>query len=181
MTMRELHVGPVPVRALRISYVGELGWEIYAPPEFGLALWDALTEAGAPHGLAHCGGAAYDSLRLEKGYRLWGADIDEEHDPWEAGLGFAVKLGKGDFLGREAAARAKERGQPPALLPDDGRSLRSCSWARSRSSTPPGSRDRLRHERRLRRDGRREHRPTATCRSRTPSRGRASASGATAP
>ena len=108
MAMRELHAGLVPVRALRISYVGELGWEIYAPPEFGLALWDALTEAGAPHGLAHCGGAAYDSLRLEKGYRLWGADIDEEHDPWEAGLGFAVKLGKGDFLGREAAARAKD-------------------------------------------------------------------------
>ena len=107
MAMRELHAGLVPVRALRISYVGELGWEIYAPPEFGLALWDALTEAGAPHGLAHCGGAAYDSLRLEKGYRLWGADIDEEHDPWEAGLGFAVKLGKGDFLGREAAGRAR--------------------------------------------------------------------------
>jgi glycine cleavage system T protein len=108
MTMRELHAGLVPVRALRISYVGELGWEIYAPPELGLALWDALTEAGAPHGLTPCGGAAYDSLRLEKGYRLWGADIDEEHDPWEAGLGFAVKLGKGDFLGREAAARAKD-------------------------------------------------------------------------
>ena len=108
MTMRELHAGLVPVRALRISYVGELGWEIYAPPEFGLALWDALIDAGAPHGLTPCGGGAYDSLRLEKGYRLWGADIDEEHDPWEAGLGFAVKLGKGDFLGREAAARAKE-------------------------------------------------------------------------
>jgi glycine cleavage system T protein len=108
MTMRELHVGLVPVRALRISYVGELGWEIYTPPELGLALWDTLTDAGAAHGLAPCGGAAYDSLRLEKGYRLWGADIDEEHDPWEAGLGFAVKLGKGDFAGREAAARAKE-------------------------------------------------------------------------
>jgi dimethylglycine oxidase len=108
MTMRELHVGPVPVRALRISYVGELGWEIYTPPEFGLALWDILVQAGAPYGLTPCGGGAFDSLRLEKGYRLWGADIDEEHDPWEAGLGFAVKLGKGDFLGRDAAARAKE-------------------------------------------------------------------------
>jgi glycine cleavage system T protein len=108
MTMRELHAGLVPVRALRISYVGELGWEIYTPPEFGLALWDTLREAGEPHGLTPCGGGAYDSLRLEKGYRLWGADIDEEHDPWEAGLGFAVKLGKGDFLGRDAAARARE-------------------------------------------------------------------------
>jgi dimethylglycine oxidase len=108
LTMRELHAGLVPVRALRISYVGELGWEIYAPPEFGLALWDTLADAGAPHGLAPCGGGAYDSLRLEKGYRLWGADIDEEHDPWEAGLGFAVKLGKGLFLGRDAAARARD-------------------------------------------------------------------------
>jgi glycine cleavage system aminomethyltransferase T len=108
MTMRELHVGLVPVRALRISYVGELGWEIYTPPEFGLALWDALAEAGEAHGLTPCGGAAYDSLRLEKGYRLWGQDIHEEHDPWEAGLGFAVKLGKGDFLGRDAAAAAKD-------------------------------------------------------------------------
>ncbi len=108
MTARELHLGFVPVRALRISYVGELGWEIYAPVEFGAALWDTLWRAGEPLGVLACGGAAYDSLRLEKGYRLWGADIDEEHDPYEAGLAFAVKLGKGDFLGREAALRAKE-------------------------------------------------------------------------
>jgi glycine cleavage system aminomethyltransferase T len=87
MTMRELHIGSVPVRALRISYVGELGWEIYAPTEFGLALWDTLWEAGAPFEAVACGGGAYDSLRIEKGYRLWGADIDEEHDPYEAGLG----------------------------------------------------------------------------------------------
>jgi dimethylglycine oxidase len=108
MTMRELWVGAVPVRALRISYVGELGWELYTPPEFGLALWDVLAEAGAPHGLVPCGGGAYDSLRLEKGYRLWGADIDEEHDPWEAGLGFAVKPDKGDFLGRDAVLRRRD-------------------------------------------------------------------------
>ena len=88
MTARELHIGSVPVRALRISYVGELGWEIYAPTEFGRALWDTLWEAGAPLGAVACGGGAYDSLRLEKGYRLWGADIDEEHDPYEAGLGW---------------------------------------------------------------------------------------------
>ncbi|MDP9401649.1 MAG: FAD-dependent oxidoreductase [Actinomycetota bacterium] len=108
MTARELHLGLVPVRMLRISYVGELGWEVYAPVEFGAALWDTLWRAGEPLGVLACGGAAYDSLRLEKGYRLWGADIDEEHDPYEAGLGFAVKLGKGDFLGREAVLRAKE-------------------------------------------------------------------------
>jgi glycine cleavage system aminomethyltransferase T len=107
MAARELHVGAVPVRALRISYVGELGWEIYAPTEFGLTLWELLWDAGAAHGVAACGGAAYDSLRLEKGYRLWGQDIDEEHDPYEAGLGWAVRLEKGPFIGRDALALAK--------------------------------------------------------------------------
>ena len=106
MRAGEIHVGHVPARALRISYVGELGWEIYAPMEFGLALWDELWRAGTELDAVACGGGAYDSLRLEKGYRLWGADIDEEHDPYEAGLGFAVKLDKGDFLGRTALAGA---------------------------------------------------------------------------
>jgi glycine cleavage system T protein len=107
----ELHVGHVRCRALRVSYVGEMGWEIYAPTEFGRGLWDTLWEAGRPVGAAACGGGAYDSLRLEKGYRLWGQDIDEEHDPFEAGLGWLVRLGKdADFIGREAAAAIKERG-----------------------------------------------------------------------
>ena len=106
-----LDIGSVPCRALRLSYVGELGWEIYAPTEFGRMLWDLLWEAGRPLGAAACGGAAYDSLRLEKGYRLWGQDIDEEHDPYESGLGWAVRLSKeADFIGREAAAAIKERG-----------------------------------------------------------------------
>ena len=117
MSARAFHIGHVPVRALRISYVGELGWEIYAPTEFGAQLWDTLWEAGEPHGVVACGGAAYDSLRLEKGYRLWGADIDEEHDPYEAGLGWAVRLGKGDFIGRDAAAAIKERGVSRRLRP----------------------------------------------------------------
>ena len=111
MRAAELHVGPVPCRALRVSYVGELGWEIYAPVEFGRALWDTLWAAGRPLGAVACGGAAYDSLRLEKGYRLWGQDIDEEHDPYEAGLGWAVRLGKdADFVGRGAAEEIKARG-----------------------------------------------------------------------
>ena len=106
-----LHVGHVPCRALRVSYVGELGWEIYAPAEFGRGLWDTLWEAGRSLGAVTCGGGAYDSLRLEKGYRLWGQDIDEEHDPFEAGLGWLVRLNKdADFIGREAAAAIKERG-----------------------------------------------------------------------
>jgi dimethylglycine oxidase len=106
-----LHVGHVPCRALRLSYVGELGWEIYAPAEFGRGLWDTLWQAGRGLGAVACGGGAYDSLRLEKGYRLWGQDIDEEHDPYEAGLGWLVRLEKdGGFIGREAAAAIKERG-----------------------------------------------------------------------
>ncbi|HEX7297522.1 MAG TPA: FAD-dependent oxidoreductase [Solirubrobacteraceae bacterium] len=111
MRAATLHIGPVPCRALRLSYVGELGWEIYAPTEFGRGLWDTLWEAGRELGAAACGGGAYDSLRLEKGYRLWGQDIDEEHDPYEAGLGWAVRLTKeADFIGREAAAASAERG-----------------------------------------------------------------------
>jgi dimethylglycine oxidase len=111
MTARDFHVGYVPVRGLRISYVGELGWEIYAPTEFGAQLWETLWRAGEPLGAVGCGGGAYDSLRLEKGYRLWGQDIDEEHNPYEAGLGWLVRLKKeADFIGREAAAAIKERG-----------------------------------------------------------------------
>jgi glycine cleavage system T protein len=107
----ELHVGSVRCRALRVSYVGELGWEVYAPSEFGRALWDTLWRAGRGVGAVACGGGAYDSLRLEKGYRLWGQDIDEEHNPYEAGLGWLVRLDKDvDFVGREAAVRAAEEG-----------------------------------------------------------------------
>ena len=104
MTARELAVGPVPCLALRVTYVGELGWELYSPAEFGLRLWDTLWEGGVPHGLVAGGYKAIDSLRLEKGYRVWGADITPEDTPFEAGLGFAVKPDKGDFIGRDALA-----------------------------------------------------------------------------
>jgi 4-methylaminobutanoate oxidase (formaldehyde-forming) len=113
MTAQELAVGPVPCLALRVTYVGELGWELYCPAEFGLALWDTLWEAGREHGLVAGGYKAIDSLRLEKGYRVWGADITPEDTPFEAGLGFAVKLDKGSFVGREALAEA---GEPNRLL-----------------------------------------------------------------
>jgi glycine cleavage system aminomethyltransferase T len=108
-SVRSLHVGCVPALALRLSYAGELGWEIYAPIEYGLRLWDLLWEAGKPHGLVAGGAGAFDSLRLEKGYRLWGSDIHSEYNPYEAGLGWAVRLNKGYFLGREALTKAKER------------------------------------------------------------------------
>ena len=108
-------IGEVPVLASRISYVGELGWELYAPMEYGSRLWAVLFEAGQPLGAVAAGIGAMDSLRLEKGYRLWGADIDPEHDPYSAGLGFAVRLGKGDFVGRDALLKIRDRG-PSSLL-----------------------------------------------------------------
>jgi glycine cleavage system aminomethyltransferase T/glycine/D-amino acid oxidase-like deaminating enzyme len=101
MSLREIAVGDVPVRALRVTYVGELGWELYCPMEYGAALWRTLWEAGRPHGLRAGGYRAIDSLRLEKGYRVWGADVTPDETPYEAGLGFCVKLDK-DFLGRAA-------------------------------------------------------------------------------
>jgi glycine cleavage system T protein len=104
---RELAVGPVPCLALRVTYVGELGWELYCPTEFGLRLWDTLWEGGREHGLVAGGYKAIDSLRLEKGYRVWGADITPDDTPWEAGLGFAVKLDK-DFVGKDALEAARE-------------------------------------------------------------------------
>jgi glycine cleavage system aminomethyltransferase T/glycine/D-amino acid oxidase-like deaminating enzyme len=116
MSAREISVGDVPVRALRVTYVGELGWELYCPTEYGLTLWRTLWEAGRPHGLVAGGYRAIDSLRLEKGYRVWGADITPDETPYEGGLGFCVKLDKtGGFVGRDALLEARERGPRLAL------------------------------------------------------------------
>ena len=100
----------IPAFALRLSYAGELGWEIYAPMEMGLRLWDVLWQAGQPSGLVAVGAGAFNSLRLEKGYRAWGSDIHTEYNPYEAGLGWAVRLKKGDFLGRDALLKVREQG-----------------------------------------------------------------------
>ncbi len=119
---RRIYVGEVPVVALRVSYVGELGWELYATADLGLRLWDLLHGAGQPIGVIPAGRGAFNGLRLEKGYRSWGADMTTEHDPYEAGLGFAVKPDKGDFVGREALLRRKEAGprrRLSCLLLDD--------------------------------------------------------------
>jgi 4-methylaminobutanoate oxidase (formaldehyde-forming) len=111
MSVRDIAVGDVPVRALRVTYVGELGWELYCPTEYGMSLWRTLWEAGEPHDLVAGGYRAIDTMRLEKGYRVWGADITPDETPYEGGLGFCVKLDKeGGFLGRDALAEAKARG-----------------------------------------------------------------------
>jgi glycine cleavage system aminomethyltransferase T len=116
MTARYLNVGEVgPVWAQRISYAGELGWELYGQFAMGQRAWDLLWEAGREHGIVAAGGGAFDSLRLEKGYRLWGQDIHTEHDPLEAGLGFAVRWDK-DFQGRQALERIRDDGGPAARL-----------------------------------------------------------------
>ena len=127
LTARAITVGSVPVLALRVTYVGELGWELYAPTEFGLALWRTLWAAGAPHGMVAAGYRAIDALRLEKGYRVWSSDITPDETPYEAGLGFAVALDKGpEFIGRAALAAAKAAGpgkQLRCLVLDDPRSV----------------------------------------------------------
>jgi 4-methylaminobutanoate oxidase (formaldehyde-forming) len=101
-------VAGAPSLALRVTYVGELGWEIHVPTEFAAGVYDAIMAAGAEFDIVNAGYRAIESLRLEKGYRAWGADIGPDHTPLEAGLGFAVKLAKNiPFLGREALERQR--------------------------------------------------------------------------
>ena len=108
--VRELILAGVPVWALRVTYVGELGWELHVPAECALTLFDALVERGEALGLALAGYRAIESLRLEKGYRAWGADIGPDYNPLMAGLGFAVKLRSNQpFLGREALEDQRRR------------------------------------------------------------------------
>ncbi len=108
MRMRELAVGDVPVRAFRVTFVGEHGWELYCPAEYGAGLWRSLWEQGADHGLVAGGYRAIDSLRLEKGYRVWAADITSDETPYEAGLGFCVR-NEEPFIGADALAPEPER------------------------------------------------------------------------
>ena len=119
LTAREISVGSVPVLALRVTYVGELGWELYAPTEYGRALWATLWAAGREHGMVAGGYRAIDALRLEKGYRVWSSDITPDETPYEAGLGFAVALDKAEpALARDALVAAKAgRSAQAAALP----------------------------------------------------------------
>ena len=116
LTAREISLGNVPLLGLRITYVGELGWELYAPMEYGRALWASLWEAGRQHGMVAGGYRAIDALRLEKGYRVWSGDITPDENPYEAGLGFAVALDKAEpAMAHEALAAAKAAGPSKRL------------------------------------------------------------------
>ncbi|OAL25011.1 hypothetical protein AYO20_10545 [Fonsecaea nubica] len=134
--VKRASVAGIPVVAMRLSYVGELGWEIYASADNGQRLWDALWQAGQAHGVVAAGRTAFNALRLEKGYRSWGTDMTTEHDPWEAGVEFAVKAGKQGFVGQTAlegrAPSKNEEGEKTevtdrkrlrCLTVDDGRSV----------------------------------------------------------
>ena len=119
-------VGGVPVTAMRLSYVGELGWEVYTSAEHGQRLWDALWTAGQESGIVAAGRAAFQSLRLEKGYRSWGTDMTTEHNPYEAGVGFAVRSPLDSFTGGSAlegvSAETVQR-RLTCLTIDDGTSV----------------------------------------------------------
>jgi 4-methylaminobutanoate oxidase (formaldehyde-forming) len=109
--IREIGVGHATLYAARRTYVGELGWELYVPTEFAAGVYDALMHEGQALGARDAGYYAIDCLRLEKGYRAWGRELTPDYTPYEAGLGFAVDLNKGNFIGRAALTAAKDR--PP--------------------------------------------------------------------
>jgi glycine cleavage system aminomethyltransferase T len=118
MRASRVTLGPVPVLAQRVTFVGEFGWELYASTEYVLTLWDLLMEVGTPLGMRPAGYRAIESMRLEKGYRVWGSDITPETTPDEAGLSFAVRRDK-DFLGRAALTAATPTRRLRCLVMDD--------------------------------------------------------------
>jgi 4-methylaminobutanoate oxidase (formaldehyde-forming) len=119
MQAREVTVGNVPCIASRVTYVGELGWELYCPAEYAATLWDSLRVEG----VTPAGYRAIESLRLEKGYRAWATDLTAETTPFEAGLGFALKMDKGDFIGREALEQHEPQQKLVAIVLEDPRAV----------------------------------------------------------
>ena len=108
---REIEIGAATVLAARIGYVGELGWELHMPMDYMAYVYQQLWQAGQDCGIANVGYRAIDSLRMEKGYLYWSADMTPDYNPYEVGLGFRVHLqSKGDFLGRAALERVKAAG-----------------------------------------------------------------------
>ena len=126
LSAREISVGSSPCLALRVTYVGELGWELYPSPEYASAVWDTLAPAGEAYGMAPAGYRAIDALRLEKGYRAWGTDLTPDDSPLEAGLGFAVRKDGAPFLGRDAVEHLRAEGvrrRLVSLVLDDVRAV----------------------------------------------------------
>ena len=109
-TAQQIYIGKSQAFAVRMSFAGELGWELYIPTPFAQSIFDELLDAGKDLDMKFCGLHAVDSLRLEKGFRHWGSDIGPDDTPYEAGLGFAVRLNKEDFIGKEALLAQKEKG-----------------------------------------------------------------------
>ena len=112
---REITIGSAPVLALRIGYVGELGWELHIPTEYAAHVYELLREAGAAHGIVDVGYRTIDTMRMEKGYLYWSTDITPDTTPWEAGLAWRVALNKGDFCGRDALVAQQAAGITRAL------------------------------------------------------------------
>ncbi|MCB0081920.1 MAG: hypothetical protein KDE47_13355, partial [Caldilineaceae bacterium] len=108
-TSRWIDIGYARVLALRVSYAGELGWEFHIPNDAALPVWDAIWHAGAEWGVVAAGQGAFDSLRLEKGYRLWGTDIYTEYTPHQAGMAWTVRRNKGEFVGRAAYEAQRQK------------------------------------------------------------------------
>ena len=116
-TVKPIRVAGAPLVAFRITYVGELGWELHIPAEFAVSVYEAMVEAGQLHGLRNVGYRAIETLRLEKGYRAWGSDLTPDHTPLEAGLGWAVKLRKNiDFIGRDALLKQQTQALSKRLV-----------------------------------------------------------------
>ena len=116
LTGRQIRVGMAPVRALRVNFVGELGWELHHPIEYQTGLYDALMAAGAAFGIGSVGMRAMESLRVEKSYRMWGMDLTTEYTALEAGLDRFIALDKPGFIGRSALIRQREEGVPQAFV-----------------------------------------------------------------
>jgi len=115
MTARYIEIDGVTIWAQRISYTGELGWELYVGVDDCLKVWDAVMRASQNFGIQTIGYKALDSLRIEKGFLYWSGDITPDDNPYAAGLGFCVDLDKGDFIGREALLKIKAAGVSPRL------------------------------------------------------------------
>jgi 4-methylaminobutanoate oxidase (formaldehyde-forming) len=117
LTLQSIDIGYAPVNALRITYLGELGWELYVPSEFSLHVYDYLLQAGEEFGLRHAGMQTLETLRIEKGYRDYGHDIDNLDTPGEVGLGFTVDPNKAvDFIGKAAFLKQQASGTPKRRL-----------------------------------------------------------------